>query len=110
MKLALALVALVFTSAAQAATPCEIKGPAVHWLYDACMSRYETDDSLHPGVMACADHGQHLVKVKGECTAKRIFKERMCLLLQQSDNRRISLNACMQDPSVIGSTVQNGGL
>jgi hypothetical protein len=52
MKLALALVALVITSAARAATPCEIKGPAVQWAYDACMSRYETDDSLHPGVMA----------------------------------------------------------
>ena len=110
MKHALALVALVITSAAQAATQCEIKGPAVHWAYDACMSRYETDDSLHPGVMACVGRGQRLVQIKGECTAKRVFKERMCMLLQQSDDRRSSLKACMQDPSVIGSTVQNGGL
>jgi hypothetical protein len=74
------------------------------------MGRYETDDSLHPGVMACADRGQRLIRIKGECTAKRIFKERMCLLLQQTDDRRSSIKACMQDPSVVGSTVQNGGL
>ena len=110
MKIALALAVLVISNAAQAATPCEIKGPATLWAYDSCMSRYETDDSLHPGVMACADRGQRLIQAKGECKAKRIFKERICRLLQQTGDRRSSLQSCMQDPSVVGSTVQNGGL
>lgn len=80
------------------------------WGYDACMYRYETDDSLHPGVMACADHAQRLIRTNGSCIAKRVFKERICLLIQQMEGRRESLSACMQDPGVIGSTVRNGGL
>jgi hypothetical protein len=110
MKFAFALAVLIITSAAQAAPQCEIKGPAALWAYDACMGRYETDDSLHPGVMACADRAQRLIKAKGECKAKHIFKERMCLMLQKTIDRRRSQRACMDDPTVVGSTVKNGGL
>ena len=110
MKIALAVAVLATSSAGQAAPPCEIKGPAMHWAYDACMGRYETDDSLHPGVMACADRAQRLIRAKGGCKAKRIFKEQMCLLLQLPADRRSSQQACMQDPGVVGSTVKNGGL
>lgn len=110
MKVAPVLAALAIASAVQAATPCEIKGPAALWAHDACMGRHETDDPLHPGVMACADRGQRLIQAKGECKAKRIFKERMCLLLQQTEDRRSSLRSCMLDPGVVGSAVRNGGL
>ena len=110
MKIALFLAAVAITSAAQAAPLCEIKGQAVHWAYDACMGRHETDDSLHPRVVACVDRAQRLIRAKGECKAKRIFKKRVCVLLQKTADRRSSLQACMQDPSVVGSTVQKSGL
>jgi len=110
MNVAPALAVLAIACAAEAATPCEIKGPAVLWAYDACMGHHETDDPLHPGVVACADRGQRLIQAWGECKAKRISKERMCLLLQQTEDRRSSLRSCMRDPGVVGSTVRNGGL
>ena len=95
---------------AVAATRCEIEGEAAHWAYDVCMGQFETDDELHPGVAACADRGLALIRSKGSCPAKRIFKSRMCTLLQKTEDRRSSYKACMVDPSVIGSTVRNGGL
>ncbi|MEZ0231303.1 MAG: hypothetical protein ACAH12_00565 [Methylophilaceae bacterium] len=94
----------------QAATVCEIKGEAIFWAYDACLWRYETDDSLHPEVMACADRAQHLIKTKGTCRAKRIFKERICLLIQQTEDNYSTLQTCMDDASVVGPTVKDGGL
>jgi hypothetical protein len=105
-------VSMIFAAANPvfAATRCEIEGEALHWAYDVCMGIFETDDELHPGVAACADANLALIQSKGSCTAKRIFKERMCTLLQQTEDRRRSLKACMADPSVVGSTVQNGGL
>jgi hypothetical protein len=74
------------------------------------MSRFETDDGLHPGVMKCADRGQALIKRIGSCPAKRVFKGRMCAALQRTEFRKPSYLACMADPAVVGSTVENGGL
>ena len=110
MKLIVAFTLFAVASSVSAATRCEIKGEAVHWAYDACMGKFETDDELHPGVAACADRNLVIIQSKGSCRAKRIFKGRMCTLLQQTEDRRHSFKACMADPSVVGSTVQNGGL
>ena len=110
MKLALAFVLLSLALPAAAADRCEIPGEAIHWAYDACMGRFETDDGLHPGVAACADRNQRLIAAVGTCRAKRILKGRMCEALQRTEFRRSSYRACMRDTSVVGSTVANGGL
>ena len=110
MKVFIALTVLALASPAGAAARCEIKGEATHWAYDSCMGQFETDDELHPGVAACADRGLALIRSKGSCPAKRIFKGRICTLLQQTEDRRPSYKACMADPSVMGSTVKNRGL
>ena len=110
MNTLLALAALLTAAPASAATRCEIPGNAVHWAYDTCMGHFETDDTLHPGVMKCADRGQALIKRVGSCPAKRVFKGRMCTELQRTESRRASYSACMADPRVVGSTVVNGGL
>ena len=110
MKLLAAFTIFAVASSVSAATRCEIKGEAVHWAYDVCMEKFETDDELHPGVAACADGNLAIIQSKGSCPAKRIFKGRMCTLLQQTEDRRRSFKACMADPSVVGSTVQNDGL
>ena len=110
MKLALAVVTLCFALPAAAANRCEIPGEAVHWAYDSCMGRFETDDGLHPGVSACANRSQRLIAAVGSCRAKRIFKGRMCEAMQRTESRRTSYRACMRDRRVVGSTVANGGL
>jgi hypothetical protein len=110
MKVIAALTLLALATSATAATRCEIQGDATHWAYDSCMGQFETDDELHPGVAACADRALALIRAKGSCPAKRIFKGRMCALLQKTEDRRHSFKACMTDRSVVGSTVKNDGL
>jgi len=110
MKVLLALIVLAVSLPVGAASPCEIQGKAEYWAYDACMGQFETDDELNPSVMACSDQNMALIRSKGSCLAKRIFKGRMCALLQETSDGRHSFKACMTDPSVVGSTVQNGGL
>lgn len=110
MKVFITLTVLALAFPVTAASRCEIEGEAAHWAYDSCMGQFETDDELHPGVAACADRGLALIHSKGSCPAKRIFKDRICTMLQQTDDRRPSHKACMTDPSVVGSTVKNGGL
>ena len=110
MKVLTTLTLLALATPGSAATPCEIQGDATHWAYDSCMGQFETDDELHPGVATCADRGLALIRAKGSCPAKRIFKSRMCTLLQKTEDRRHSFKACMADSSVVGSTVKNGGL
>ena len=105
-----AIALLVLGAPDSAATLCEIPGDAVHWAYDSCMAQFETDDELHPGVVACADKGLALIRAEGSCPAKRIFKARMCTLLQETEDRRPSFRECMADPAVVGTTVQNGGI
>jgi hypothetical protein len=110
MKVLVAITLFVIAQSASAASQCEIRGVAAHWAYDACFWQFETDDELHPGVAACADRGLALVRAKGSCPAKRIFKGRICARVQQTEDRRRTFKACMADPSVVGSTVKNGGL
>jgi hypothetical protein len=103
--------ALLFTlTNAHAATRCEVSGDARLWAYDACMWRYETDDSLHPGVIACADKNQSLIAKVGPCQAKRIFKERICKLARQWKLDDPDPNTCMAVDKPLGSAVRNGGL
>jgi len=107
------IVAIVFLSLAlpaQAASRCEIDGQALHWAYDACMARYETDDEMHPGVVACANQAQRTIHRRGECVSKRIFKDRICTMLRSGGNISATQQACMNDRKIMGSTVKHGGI
>lgn len=105
-----ALTAFAMAPSAPAAAGCEIRGDAAHWAYDACFWQFETDDELHPGVVACAERNLALVRSDGDCPAKRVFKRRICGFVQRTEERLASFEACMADPDVAGSTVRNGGL
>lgn len=110
MRTIVAIVSLILAFSAQAASRCEIDGQVLHWAYDACMTRYETDDELHPGVMACVDQAQRTIRRHSGCTSKRIFKDRICTILRGSGNISVTQQACMRDRSIVGSTVKNGGI
>ena len=77
MRVAIFSVLLLALPDAYAGTRCEISGDARLWAYDACLWRYETDDTLHPVVISCADKNQALIAKAGSCQAKRIFKGRI---------------------------------
>ena len=51
MRPAIVLALLLALPDANAGSRCEISGDARLWAYDACLWRYETDDTLHPGVI-----------------------------------------------------------
>ena len=65
---------------AHAASRCDTSGDAELWACDACLWQYETDDTLHPGVLRCAGKNHALVSRAGSCKARRIFKDRICTL------------------------------
>jgi hypothetical protein len=106
----LLLAGLLFPAPLLAAGKCEIPGDPLHWAYDACLHAHETDDELHPGVMACADRAQRLIPQYGSCTAKRVFKDRLCALRERFGASNQSRRACMLDPEVKGLAVRNSGL
>lgn len=110
MRYLLFLSILLAVTPTHAASQCEIEGEAIFCAYDSCMWRYETDDSLNPGVMACADSAQLLIKKEGDCIAKRILKERICQISQKTEGRHRSVQHCMRDPEMVGSTVRDGGI
>jgi hypothetical protein len=104
------LASFLISGPATAAGKCEIPGDPVHWAYDACLFVHGTDDELHPSVVACADRAQKLIPQYGSCTAKRIFKDRLCAARQRFDASGQSRKECMLDPEVKGLAVRNGGL
>ena len=106
----LLLAGLLLPAPLLAAGKCEIPGDPLHWAYDACLYAHETDDELHPSVTACADRAQKLIPRYGSCTAKRIFKDRLCAVREQFGTSSQSRRACMLDPEVIGLAVRNAGL
>jgi hypothetical protein len=111
MRHAIALILLVtplFES--HAGSRCEISGDARLWAYDACLWRFETDDTLHPGVTRCADQNQALIAKLGSCKAKRIFKDRICTLARQSQLDDPDPSTCMALDKPLGSSVRNGGI
>ena len=107
-EIALALL-LVFPDA-YAGSSCEISGDARLWAYDACLWRYETDDTLHPGVISCADKNQALIAEVGSCQAKRIFKDRICALARQWELEEPDPTTCMTVDRPLGASVRDGGI
>ena len=104
-RIAFLTIALLAANSAGAGSRCEISGRAELWSYDSCLWQFETDDTLHPGVSKCVDRNQKLIARLGSCAAKRIFKDRICVI-QQDQNR----NACMHQDKPLGPSVKDGGI
>jgi hypothetical protein len=110
MRPAIALALLLALPDAHAVSRCEISGDARLWAYDACLWRYETDDTLHPGVISCADKNQALIAKVGSCQAKRIFKDRICTLARQWQLNEPDPTTCMTVDRPLGPLVRDGGI
>jgi hypothetical protein len=92
------------------AKECTISGKAILWAYDACFWEYETDDSIHPGVIECVNKGKKLIKTVGICEAKRVFKSRICNMAKEWRIEGINPKTCMSSDTPLGSAVKNGGI
>ena len=110
MRPAIVLTLFLALPFAHAGSHCEISGDARLWAYDACLWRYETDDTLHPGVISCADKNQALIAKVGSCQAKRIFKDRICTLARQWQLKEPDPTTCMNVDRPLGASVRNGGI
>ncbi len=107
MPRTLALFLLIFAAAptAFAKRQCEISGNVKLWSYDACLWHNETDDTIHPGVIACVERNDQTIARYGACKAKRIFKDRICAKV---DDR--SYADCMAKDEPLGASVRDGGI
>jgi hypothetical protein len=74
------------------------------------MWRFETDDSLHPGVVKCTDKNQALIAKMGSCQAKRIFKDRICTLARRWKLDDPDPTTCMSVDKPLGPSVRDGGI
>ena len=91
-------------------SPCEITGAVELWSHDACLWRFETDDTIHPGVLACVDKNRSVIAKHGSCSAKRIFKERICRLAAEVKTRDQTFQECMAQDVPLGPSVKAGGI
>ena len=89
---------------------CNITGKAILWAYDACLWEFETDDTLHPGVIACVKKSEKLITSVGECEAKITFKRRICDLAKEYNTEDINQETCMSEDKALGPSVRNGGI
>jgi hypothetical protein len=92
------------------AEECKISGKAILWAYDACFWKYETDDSIHPGVIDCVREGRKLIDRVSACEAKRIFKSRICAMAKEWEIEGIDPKTCMSSDVPLGSAVRDGGI
>ena len=92
------------------AEECEISGKAILWAYDSCFWEYETDDSIHPGVIDCVNEGQKLIENNGTCEAKRTFKSRICAMADRWKTKDIDPKTCMSSDRPLGPAVRDGGI
>jgi hypothetical protein len=103
----LALSAATGAALAQAAEPCPVQGEAVQWVADWCMATLQTDDeiaasdciALHP-----------VSSFASACAAKVHFKLELCRLSGAPQAAPEALQACVDDPRVMGRTVREGGV
>ena len=109
-SLLLVILAIMFSGTAQSESRCEISGDAQLWAYDACFWRFETDDSIHPGVLKCANKNIALISKVGSCQAKRIFKDRICAIARKQKLSDPDPNTCMTSDKPLGAAVKDGGI
>lgn len=101
---------LLIAPAGKASDSCEISGDARLWAYDECLWRFETDDTLHPGVMECYDRDQIEIRNLGSCPAKRVFKQRICDLAKAWALSDPAPATCMKLDQPLGPSVRDGGI
>ena len=89
---------------------CEVNGKAILWAYDACLWQYETDDTLHPGVIECVNISEKTIKTVGTCEAKKIFKRKICDLAIKYSEEYINQEACMNEDKALGPSVRENGI
>lgn len=102
------LISLLSTGCKESA--CDISGDAVLWAYDSCLFKHETDDTLDLAVTECVKAGQSLIKEKGECGAKRIFKTSICSQRSKINPDNPDTKTCMQNDIPLGPSVKDGGI
>ncbi len=104
------LLSMIFLSSLALAEDCKISGRAVLWPYDSCFWEYETDDSIHPGVIECVDKAQKEINMHGECQAKRLFKSGICGLAKKWGFTDPDPETCMTLDRPLGSAVRESGI
>jgi len=82
---------------------CEIQGKAILWAYDACLWGFETDDTLHPGVIECVEKSEKFMKSVSACEAKRTFKRRICDFVKEHKMDGIDQETCMFEDKALGA-------
>jgi hypothetical protein len=107
LPVAVALALAGVPAFAQPAAECPIPGDALHWVVDYCMATLQTDDEI-PASDCIAAHP--LGAFASACAAKLHFKRELCRLLQSPEAPPATIERCVADPAVIGSTVRNGGV
>lgn len=110
MRPAIVLALLLVLPDAHAGSRCEISGDVLLWAYDACLWRYETDDTLHPGVIDCVDKNRAIIAEVDSCQAKRIFKSRICTLAREWQLKEPDPTTCMTLDRPLGASVRDGGI
>ena len=101
---------VILISSAVDAEECEITGGAILWAYDACFWEYETDDSIHPGVIKCVEEAKMEIESMGECDAKHLFKARICGLAREWNLKTPDPETCMTTDVPLGPAVRDGGI
>jgi hypothetical protein len=104
------LIILLMVPFSSPAEECEISGKAILWAYDSCFWEYETDDSIHPGVIDCVNEGQKLIKRIGTCEAKSILKSRICAMAEEWKTEDIDPETCMSHDRPLGPSVRDDGI
>ena len=94
MKILITIIAILTASTCYS-RECEIGGKAILWAYDACLWEFETDDTLHPGVIECVEKSEIFMKSVGECEAKRTFKRKICDLAIEYKTEGVNQETCM---------------
>ncbi len=101
---------IILVSSAVVAEDCEITGRAILWAYDTCFWEYETDDSIHPGVIECVENAKLDIESMGECDSKRLFKSRICDMAKNWKLEMPDPETCMRIDKPLGPSVRDGGI
>lgn len=109
MKILTTIIAILIASTCYS-EECEIEGKAILWVYDACLWEFETDDTLHPGVIECVEKSEKYMKSVSECEAKRSFKRKICDLAKEYEIEGINPGTCMSEDKALGPSVRDGGI
>jgi hypothetical protein len=104
--LAAVLAGTAWPVAAQERPVCPAPGKRIQWIADYCMLRMETDDEI--AVSGCIE-AEMQRKFATACQAKLHFKAAMCRTLVGNGTRPGTVQACTQDRTFMGRTVEQGG-